>query len=650
MPEPHLLPDAADLAKLGYITIVAALTTGMGFLVGARRLDTAFFAGWGLASLIFVTAGTWLSADLGLAAAAAGLLGFAGLIRQAGRFSGSRATGDRVGWRVLCIGLPFIVLVLGMTDIAWDDFSFWVPNLLHLSETRHFPTLAQPAAYSNMAAYPYGVALPGFAVHLLGGHAVDTVAFVWNLLAMLAACAAFADVLASRLRATGHVLAPGALWGLVAAAVLVVGMGNPTFIAKNLLTNMGDGASGAGLAVLCGLLFDWVAQPTNSTQRTRILLEVALTCCAIVFIRQANPALLGLLLLSAVAGLAVFRDRFDTAEVAGLLVALIPAMFIWYSWTRYADMEIPQGRHYLLPWQDWHWSVFGSTLRAALHVLVSKSGFTIMAAGIGGTAAYLILRRMRGGGLPEDGRAGVASAVIVTAVAGLTFGNIAFLLFCYLGSSFAIDEAAHAITFWRFISQTGEAMMVGFACIIPVRWLIVWLSRSWLQRLLPAIALVLPVAAFPAYRDDLTSPVPRLRAVADDLHRTVPVGDPLVLLELSGNGFAPLVVKYQMTAVDDDQRPLAIIADPEGITPDRARALRLPTAGYIWLAAGSPAYGEMFGGLTDTACSYLFSRGVDGFRPIETWEIGRYRWEIQAYADAPTPPPSEGLAHQPLKC
>ncbi len=635
MLEPHLLPNAADFAQFGYIAIVAALTTGMGFLAGARRLETGFFAGWGLASLIFVIAGTWLSIDLAAAAAISGLLGAVGLIRQGTRIATERPGGDRLGLRVLLLGLPFIVLVLGMVDIAWDDFAFWVPNLLHLTATHHFPTLAQPATASMMAGYPYGVALTGFAVHLLGGQQLDTVALVWNPLAMLAACAAFANVLATRIRAAGQTLTAGALWSVAALATLLVGIGSPTFIAKNLLTNMGDSATAAGLAVVCALLFDWIAAAPKAPERLRILVEISLTCCALVFIRQANPALLCLLFLSTAIGVAVFQARPSLTDLVPLLVSLIPPVFIWYSWTRYVDAEIPQGRHFLLPMQAWHWSVFDSTLRAAGHVLTVKSGFTLMTVAMGIAALCLIVRRLRHG-VPSDGRVGAASAVIVTAAAGLSFGNIAFLLFCYLGTSFGIEEARHAITFWRFISQAGSALLVGFACLVPVRWLTPALASVWVPRLLAPVALLVPVIAIPAYRDDLTSPVPRLRNIANELSKAVPPGEPLLLLDLSGNGFAPILTKYQMTAIDGDRRPLSMIQDPEGITPTQARALHLPASGYLWLAAGSPAYGDMFGPVTSTACSYLFSIGPDGFRAVKTWEIGRYRWEIQGYANQPS--------------
>jgi hypothetical protein len=159
----------------------------MGFLAGARRLETAFFSGWGLACLTFVVAGTWFHIDLGLAAGVAGLLGAFGLACRLAWPGAGRTDRDRLGLRSLLVGASFVLLVAGMSDIGWDDFAFWVPNLLHLCATHQFPTLAQPVPYSAMPGYPYGLALSGFAVHLLGDDRVETVGFVWNLLAMLAA-------------------------------------------------------------------------------------------------------------------------------------------------------------------------------------------------------------------------------------------------------------------------------------------------------------------------------------------------------------------------------------------------------------------------------------------------------------------------------
>lgn len=631
MPQPHLLPSAADLANFAMILVVAALTVGIGFLAGARRLETAFFSGWGLACLIFVAAGTWFSVDLAGAAALSGALGLLGWMRWLVWPPAGRSNGDQLAWRVLLLGLPFIILILGMADIAWDDFAFWLPDLLYLCTTHHFPTLAQPAVASAMAAYPYGLALPGFAVHLLGSRQVETVALVWNLLAMLAAGAAFTNVLARRMRSAAYPTTTAALWGVAALGVLLEGMANPTFIAKITLANMGDSASGAGLGLLCALLFEWCSERPNPRKGTGILVEISLTCCALVFLRQANPALIGLLFLSAAAALALFDNRVLLPTLTRLFATLLPPLFIWYSWASYADREIPHGRHYLLPWGKWHWSVFDSTLASAGHVLIVKSGFTLMTIALGTIVARAIIGTRRGIARSSFAAMEPAAAVGATAAAGLAIGNIFFLLFCYLATSFYPDEARQAIAFWRFLSQTGQSLMIGFACVVPVAWLAAGFRRTWLTWALPAVAFLLPIGAVSTYRDDLTSPVPRLRAIADAMDQVLPAGKSIALLDISGNGFATLVVKYQLRAVEQDPRPISVYAAPHGMSLAETRGLNLPADAYVWLAEGSPAFAAIFGQGTNTGCSYLFAGDASAYHLIRDWDIGKHGWSTRTF-------------------
>ena len=632
MVPPHLLPTAADMLELACILLIGACTAGMGFLAGARRLETAFFSGWGMACLIFVGIGTLSSADLGWAALASAALGMLGLIRVLVGGAGTHDADDRLGPRVLLLGLPLLVLVIGRSDVAWDDISFWLPNLLHLCATHRFPTLADPAASSAMAAYPYGVAVPGFAMHLLGFRDVDVVGMEWNLLAMLAAGAAFAEVIAQRLARAGHVPTAASKWALAASGALLMGMANPTFVAKITLSNMGDSATGAGLAMLCALLFQYAAESRETPQERGLLLQISLTCCAVVFVRQANAALLVLLFLAAIPSLALFLSRVTIAAVGKLLLTLAAPAFIWWSWNRYADREIPNARHFLLAWHAWHWQVFPSALRAASGVMVAKSGYTAMALVVGCVAANCLLRRARGRPVLNGGAIAPASATIAVTAAGLASGNIAFILFCYLATSFDSTEVEAAISFWRFIAQTGQALTIALACIVPVAWLMMPLRWPMLARGLPFAALLLPVVATAAYRDDLTSPVPALRRIADGLRDAVSSRDPIVLVDIDGNGFAPLVVRYQLRAVDGDASPLAIVAFSHGLSAAQAEKRVAASAPYVWLAEGSAGFGRFLGSRTNHECSYLFHNEMGQYRIVRTWDIGPYRWAI------PTPP------------
>lgn len=635
MVQPHLLPTAADLVRFAAVLLVAACTTGMGFLTGARRIEIAFFGGWGLACLVFVAVGTWTQADLIWAAGLCGLLGGIGLTQLLPRFRAAPRPTDWLGPRVLLLGLPFLLLVLGIGDIAWDDLTFWVPNLLHLCTSHRFPSLADPATFSAMPAYPYGLALPGFATYMLGVRQVDTVAIVWNLLAMLAAGAAFANVIARRLSLAGMPPDPALPWVLAALGVLLMGMANPTFVAKLTLSNMGDSATGAGLAVLCALLFEYLAEPPRTSGRASVALQISLTACAVIFIRQANAALLLLLILSVAAGLLALSRKMSAANVGRFVAVLVLPALLWWSWTHYADRQIPNGRHTLLSWHAWHWQVFGATLRAAWRAFVSKSGYAMMLLAMGAIALNCLLRRLRGQAPFRSRPDGTAGAIIAVTTAGLAFGNIAFLLFCYLATSFDPTEAEAAISFWRFIAQTGQSLTIGFACLMPLAWLDACLRPRWVRRALPAVTLLVPIAATSAYRDDLRSPVPTLRRIAEGLRGAVPAGAPIALVDVTGNGFAALVVRYQLHVIDGDGVPLPIVSYSHGLSPVLAEQALPADAPYVWLAAGVPASERFLGTSTDDDCSYLFRRDTDGYRVLRTWAIGRYRWSIAPQPEAP---------------
>ena len=111
--------------------------------------------------------------------------------------------------RVGLLALPLAAGIESMDATGWDDFSHWLPNLAYLCIHSHFPTLAEPSA-SIHPAYPYGLALPGYAYFLLLGSVRDDAAIIWNLIMLVAAGAAVATLLLTRLQRGFPDLAAGA--------------------------------------------------------------------------------------------------------------------------------------------------------------------------------------------------------------------------------------------------------------------------------------------------------------------------------------------------------------------------------------------------------------------------------------------------------
>jgi hypothetical protein len=636
----HLAPSLADIALALRVLIVATLACGAGFLAGARRLETAFFAGWGLASLIFVTLGTLTSIDLSLAALVGAVLGGVGLVVRL-RHGASFWNEPSCSWHVLVIGAPIIALTLSMGIVGWDDLAMWAPNLLHLCRTLHFPSLLHPGSASAMPGYPYGLALPGFCVHLLGqGLAPEEsgqllrVSVIWNALALLAAGAALANRMAAQTMAGQPYRMRHALWMCAALGVLLEGFANPTFVSKITFTEMGDSSSGAGLALLLGQLFDLACVSSDAARRRRLLIETAFIAAAVTFIRQENIVLIGLLVASAGLGLALFRSHDRLRRLAELGATLALPFYLWIVWAHYVNTQIPGGNHSLLPLAQWHWAVFGDTLRSAARVFMAKSGYAIM----GCVLAALFLRHLalrfrrgRAAGAPVGAR---AQAELITAVTGLTFGNIAFLLFCYLATSFSLFEAKTAITFWRFIGQTGQAEMLALGCVVAA-------VRPSALRISPRAAIaaaaavfMLPLAALATpftLRSDIGSAVPSLESVGIDISHIVPPGRPITLIDLAGNGFAPVVVKFALQNFAGDEWPLRVEAEPRGIAPRAAATLRPEASGYYWLAEGAPNMPQIFGQPTRAGCSYLFSVSGAQVTLVRTWDVSRFRWGTDLY-------------------
>jgi hypothetical protein len=598
---PTLAPLPAFIRLLG----VAAMTTGLGTLAGARRIETALVAGWGLAGLATLIAGTLGATDLTPLMLLLGACGLGGLARAiAPALRGAPILHGATARRVLLLGALFLLCAEPMVASGWDDFSHWLPNLAYLCRYRHFPTLAQPAA-SYHAAYPPGLALPGFAVFLIGREVPETAAIWWNLLLMLAAGACIARVIAD-----GNEPARATLWSAAALGVLFGGLACPSFVPKIALSNMTDSATGSVLAVLVSVLLEWWERPD---QRTRLAWVLGLCCVALVNLRQSNFALFLLLLIGTAAALVLFRHWRGWRV---LLVALPPPLLAWALWGRYTRAEIPHGAFVILPLARWHWAAFGRTLTSMGRVMLAKGGLFGLILVITARAAFALRPRDP---LPAPRRAALFMTVV------LCLGNIGFLAFCYLAANFSPEEAAAAASFWRYAGQTGPVAILALAAAFPFGQMRILRSRPAAAALV-AVAVLLPVATAPLYRYDRKSPVPVLRRIAQELDRHVPPGQRITLLDLTGDGYSPIVVAYQLwlDGWHGADRPVRVVSAAGGFSAARARGLNLAESEYIWLADGAPEMAALFGAPLSAGCSYLIRNESGRFDIAAAWRLGPY--------------------------
>lgn len=599
-------PDLAHLPVLLSVLLVAALTVGLGSLAGARRAETALIAGWGIGGLATVVVGTMSTTRLGPAMLALGVLGLAGLVRIA-LAATRRAPILCCGMfgRVVLLGLPLLAGIESMNASGWDDYSHWLPNLAYLSLQEHFPTLAVPAA-SVHAAYPYGLALPGFAVFLLLGQVAENAALVWNVLGIFAGAACIAAVLQARLPRGRP-----SVWAAAAIGVLLGGLACPSFVPKIALSNMADSASGSVLVVLASLVFDWWRA---TDRRARDGIAMTLGCCTIALInlRQTNFALflLGLIGLALAAMLA--RGRPDAGWRA-LAIGVPPPLLAWALWSHYASVEIPGGAFVILPVADWHWADLGLTLLSVLRIMLAKTGLFAVILVIAARAG-LALRR-------SDGLTPPQRAVLLVGVT-VCVGNIGFLIFTYLAASFGAEESAAAASFWRYTGQTGPLAMLVLLAVIPLGWAnpLFRLRGAWVM---VGLTLLLPIATVRLYRHDLATPVPALRRMALEIEGLVPRGVPILLVDLTGNGFEPIVIAYQLRLMEQGEatRALAIVSSARGFSAGEAAQLSFAGAHYLWLTEGAPEMRGIFGIAVRAGCSYLLRADSNRDTILMSWQL-----------------------------
>lgn len=614
---PTLLPTLADFTRAGLIGVIALLTIGLGLFVGARRLETGFMTGWGVASLATATVGTLTTFPLDKVIIALGLAGAVGWVRLPALLR--TASPDRDPWplaRVILLGSPFLLLVLGLRETAWDSFAQWVPNLLYLCRHASFPTRLLPDSLSPRAGYPYALALPGYGLYLLGNRNVIDVAPLWNLVSTLAAGSGLARLLA-------RFAAPGrrSRWSAAAVSALAAGIAGPAFIPKIVLSNLADGPTAAAFGLLSLVVFD-LFDPRCLDQRARAFIEFAMIGALLVFLRQANAALLVIFAFGILVATLTAQRAGEPPRATGFIVALLPAVLVWYLWSTYVSSQIPAGRFVLLPLAAWHWTQFPDTVWHLFGELGGKIGFTAVALAAGARCLYLLVR-------PQASPAPERALVIV--VAALVFGNLTFLLFAYLAADFSLGEVAAAASAWRYASQTGLAATIGLIISVLPRRVLLWMMSGWRAPTLIGAALLAPILAVSTYRGDLRNAVPRLRMIADQLHETLPPGAPVALVDPAGDGFAPMVVHFELEAIQRDRRPVTSIAATFGMRPRALRAALHDAPGYVWLAQGAPGLAAVFGLRTLAGCSYLLQGHPGAYHALRSWVIGPFRWSTHIY-------------------
>lgn len=576
-----ILPSTNCLLQALHFFIVVCLLCGLGFLTGSRRPEIALFTGWGLSCLVAVVFGCLFGADLVWVAYALGGLGLLGLGWQC-------VYVRHIEWglvpHVTLLGLPLLCILLTFHTAAYDDFAFWGPNLVALCETRHFPSLVQPLVTSYMPGYPRGVALIGLATFLFApGATADNWTQIlstgpwWNITLILATSAALGSIIKTRLARAWTKQRASLPWGIAGLAILLQTFLCPGFIPKMTLSNMGDSASASGFAILMALIFT-LFSTNRQDVRNNSLRELALTSCAIVFVRQDN---LGILAILPVIMLFLGKtSRTSWLSLCGTIASVcLPAFLVHLLWGHYVSQNITGQNHTLIPFSQWHWQAFfHGTLYSVLRVLLAKGAYTLLAFGFLFAFSMVCLRRWR---LP------IAEQKLLIVITCFVFWNVFFILFAYLATNFSPYDVRTAVTFWRFLSQTGAAETMALSCLVPVS-AVIWFFSPRICRALALVAALVPIIILPTrwgFRYDLRSPVPDFLALGEQTASILAPGTTLLVYDTSdGSGFAAWVIKFGLLDMARAQVHATVILSPPSFAPGME-----PKGAYLLVTTGEQA-------------------------------------------------------------
>jgi hypothetical protein len=618
----------------GVAATSAALTAFIGCAVfGAvagtpqeRLREADAVVGLGIATGIITFFGTMFPIPLSVPAgflAMAALSGGVMLLRQ------RDAPGGTAMWIVLAALVPLLLLVATMPASHWDELHHWLLVALYFQRFDSFPRPDLPPSPAFMPAYPQAGPLFVWLVSLLARHWTESGGALLAVLLL----GSFVPILIAVVREvrcdlfTSYPLATRA--ALSTAGLFLVLPLNPSFDRTFSLTALADipTATATGTGTVLGWLMLERLRDGEQVRARTVALQFGIVMAYLINLKQANPALAALLVGSV--GLLVLRDPLlRSSDLLRLLPRmLLPGTVVCGAWRIYVGLYLPAGEIAPLPFEAWRVhqipEILGAMAKqATVHPIHFALLSTLTILGFTG------LVRLRG---PVDR--------LLTIVAMLSSGYIAFLGFIYVVSGLSDPEALRAAEFWRYATHLGLVGITGGTAVVAQNWPEHRYSGRWAQT--PAV--VAPVAvslALLLVGGRLVPPVEHLvvpfRSFGRELAEVLPEGARVAIINPWDCDLMVQATIYELLRPDRDDRNLRV-ADGNGLVPgdfmldSRALAsldelnasyiavLNIPSFLYCEKAEVEPlAAMEMF----------LLARSGDGWRQIGQWRRECWRFQM----------------------
>lgn len=587
--------------------------SALGAAIGGRNRLAAIdhLIGWTLVSFVFTLAGVFIKVPFTPLAWTVGAIAVGAGVYAWRRDRTLLSPG--IG-RMLAVGLPLLLLASAMRASQWDEFTDWLMIPRYLLETDGFPNRANPFSRATFAGYPYNWHLVGYLAGRVAGGLVECAGALSNLLLLFGF-----GLLIARLILMGAGRVPEGermTWPLVALALLLVTLVNPTFAQKIVLTAYAETATAVatGTAMVLGwMVLDALASREFDRAR-RLAWSMGLVLALLINLKQATLVLAALVML-ATAFVALRDPAVPAARFVRLLPAIVlPAAVIFATWRYHLSQELTVHELSIRPIGQWSIDLIPRIVANMLTVLAKKGYFL-------GLAAVLVAAGALGFWRARDAfdRLAALAAMVV-------LGYNAFLLFAYI-STFGPTDALRVASYWRYNMHLG-GVIVAFTAYGGAR---LWCERlrhrvpvrrlAWFPMVLVVIA---PLAFAQKLRFDHNPDILRFRAVGIAVSALVQPEDNIYNIDPTGSGESTAALSFE---IGERARLAGQISAFDG---DRVsmfgRALSRPEVNALVVHSWLPGFAEKLGVELIPGRSYFLRRKPDGgWQTVNSWPASAAR-------------------------
>ncbi len=524
-------------------------------------------------------------------------------------------------WRILVLGLPFLLIVSAKYPSEVDVLSHWLYNVIYLVDYGTFPRPGLPQSLSAYTGFPYNHTFALHFVSVLAGGMAESAGNVINFGLVIL----FAILLANLIqfaKTGGCNKKPVRIgWLLAALALILATYANPIFVRKIVLMANPDTATSVALAFLG--ITAWQLTESVRANNARIKpLVVQFSLISLLFINLKQPnIIIFIILCMGMALLLLGKGAFPRfrrlLRLSPILIS--PALLSYLLWRNFVSSDAHLHEATLLPFEQWQFQNIPAILSSFWANAVKKAGYFGIMSILTVLAGIKLFR-------PKTSfdRLAILAAVIFIGWNGVLF----FLYFAHWTG----HASTGASSYWRyntFIGYFGYAVVIYglsrlfFQNYLTTPFIKTFVQSTALPRIIITIAMLMPIVTAPYLRFDRQQPKPYLRSIGHELGASVPFGS-RVLVHIPGDmGDYATVMQYFANRFRSD---ISVAPAPSLSIIKTDLNKEYPSPPMVWSICGSGELERYFAMKLPENKSFLLTRRNGNWAIVKSWDWPKRRF------------------------